>query len=114
MSNDTEDNLSIEELISLLSAKEDEELQKHLQKLEFLVRLRYTEEEIEALKNLRPRYPVSVSIPIDKAENRVYIDLQICGDYIDVGYCSSEDTEPLWHAFGKMIINQETKFNVKL
>jgi len=113
---DQAEQLTIEELIHLLiQSSGNEEISAQLAKLEFLIRLRFSEEEIEALRKKRPTYTVTVGMPIDEWENRVYLDLSICGDMVDVAYFSEDANmlDPVWQAFGKMHTDQQTKFYVK-
>lgn len=95
------DELSIEQLMYIALHSDSEAVQKAVKKLEFLIRLSHTEEEINHLSKMLPYYKVRIGVPTD-SNTYDYLRFEIQGNNIDV----------LWDDYNVVGRLQKSKENI--
>lgn len=81
--NPKDDTLSIEEIILTAGRSNNASVQDALKKLEFLIRLSHSEEEIDRWKAEQPSYNIRIGLPVNDHKRHAYyeyIRLNVKGD----------------------------------
>lgn len=104
---ETAENLTIEELLWAAANSNSKSVKDALQKLEMVVRLAHSEEQIHEMMRARPEYRLRIGIPSEKGPYKYqYLRIAFVGNAVDIAY---ED----WGCFTKLSTHTENLLYIK-